>query len=202
MSNRLIIVGAGGHGKVVADNGVKNGYTDIYFVDDCICGKCMGFPIIGRTSEIETMDDGKTDFVLGIGNNDVRKMLAEKYPVNWVKLIHPSAQIAVGVDIGIGTVIMAQAVVNAGAVIGRHCILNTCSVVEHDNVIGDYVHISPRAALGGTVHIGDSTHIGIGANIINNVSVCKDVIVGAGAVVVNDILEQGTYAGVPVRKIR
>ena len=200
--NRLIIIGAGGHGKVIADNALKNGYTDICFVDDRATGKCMDFPIVGTSADIEKLNDGNTDFIIGIGNNAVRKKIAEQYDVNWVSLIHPSAQIAVNVSIGKGTAVMAGAVINACASVGEHCIINTRAVVEHDNVIEDYVHISPNAALGGTVHIGEQTHIGIGATVINNIDVCGNSIIGAGAIIVRNIEDTGTYVGVPARKIK
>lgn len=200
--NRLIIVGAGGYGKVIADIAVKNGYTDINFLDDQMTDNCIGFPVIGKCSEIEAFDDGNTDFIIGIGSNATRKLIAGKYNVNWSVLIHPSAQIAFNASVGKGTVVMAGAVVNACAAIGEHCIINTSAVIEHDNVIKDYVHISPNVALGGTVHIGDRTHIGIGATVINNTEICGDCIVGAGAVVVKDIKDSGIYIGVPARKIR
>ena len=200
--NRLIIIGAGGHGNVVADNALKNGYTDISFVDDNVSGESMGFHIIGTCADLMKFNDGNTDFVIGIGNNEVRKNIAEQYDVNWVTLVHPSAQIAVRTTIGKGTVIMAGAVVNACATVGSHCIVNTCAVVEHDNVLEDYVHISPNVALGGTVHIGESTHIGIGATVSNNINICSHCVVGAGAVVVRDIISCGTYVGVPMRKIK
>lgn len=200
--NRLIIIGAGGHGKVIADNASKNGYTDINFVDDCVIGDCMGFPIIGTSTDIETLNDGQTDFVIGVGSNEVRKAIAERYDVNWVMLIHPSAQIAINVSIGKGTVVMAGAIVNACTTIGKHCIINTAAVVEHDNVIENYTHISPNVALGGTVHIGELTHIGIGATVKNNTDICSDCTIGAGAVVIHDIKKSGTYIGVPVESIK
>lgn len=199
--NRLIIVGAGGHGKVIADNAVKNGYTDICFIDDSLKGECLGFPVIGTVSETESFNDGKTDFVIGIGNNETRKNIAEKFDVNWATLIHPSAKISLNVTIGKGTVVMAGAVVNVCAEVGKHCIINSNAVVEHDNVIGDYVHISPGVALGGTVSIGDCSHIGIGATVINNISVCRNCVIGAGSVVVRNIEAGGKYAGVPARSL-
>ena len=200
--NKLVILGAGGHGKVIADIALKNGYSDICFVDDYARGECMGFPIVGVSSDVESLNNEKTDFVIAIGNNSVRKNIAEKYDVNWVSLIHPSAQIAVNVSIGKGTVVMAGAVINACATVGEHCIINTSSVIEHDNVLENYVHISPKAALGGTVRVGEKTHIGIGATVKNNIDICGDCIVGAGAVVVKNIEVPGTYVGVPVRKIK
>ena len=200
--NRLIIVGAGGHGKVIADNALKNGYTEICFVDDKAAGVCMGFPIIGTCENLEKHNDGCTDFVIGIGNNAVRKLIAEKYDVNWVTVVHPSAQIAVNVSLGKGTVVMAGAVVNACAVIGEHCIINTGAVVEHDNIIGDYVHISPKAALGGTVRVGECSWIGLGAAVRNNIDICDGCVVGVGAAVVKNIEKAGTYVGVPARKLQ
>lgn len=200
--NRLIIIGAGGHGKVVADNAVKNGYTDIQFVDDRATGICMGFPIVGRCADLVRLDDGATDFVIGIGNNTVRQALARKYDVNWVSLVHPSAQIGLQVSIGKGTVVMAGAVINACAAVGEHCIINTGAIVEHDNSIGDYAHISPGTALGGTVQIGALTHVGIGAVVRNNIQICGGSTIGAGAVVVRNIQDSGTYIGVPARKMK
>lgn len=199
--NRLIIIGAGGHGKVVADNALKNGYTDICFVDDVMTGECMGFSIVGICSDLDNLNDGNTDFIIGIGNNKIRKIIAEKYNLNWVTLIHPTAQIGCNVEIGLGSVINAYAVVNPCSRIGEHCIVNTAAIVEHDNIIDNYVHISPNAALGGTVHVGEETHIGIGSTVKNNTDICSDCTIGAGAVVVKNIKEPGTYIGVPIRKM-
>lgn len=197
--NRLIIIGAGGHGRVIADMAMKLGYTEISFLDDNAEGCWMGCSVAGKSCEILSFDDGRTDFVIGIGNNAVRKRIAEQNPVNWVTLIHPSAQIAIDVKLGAGTVVMAGAIINASARVGAHCIINTGAIVEHDNVLGDYVHISPRAALAGTVHIGEATHIGIGAVVRNNLHIIGGCVIGAGAVVVKNIESSGTYIGVPAR---
>lgn len=202
MRNRLVIIGAGGHGKVVADIALKNGYTDIFFADDTTTGKCMDFPIICKISQLADFANDKTDFIIAIGNNEVRKKIAEQYNLNWVTLIHPSAQIGINVEIGVGTVVMANATVNPCSSVGKHCIINTSSVIEHDNVIGDYVHISPKVAIGGTVRIGDGTHIGIGASVKNNTMICNDCVIGVGTVVVKNIDEVGVYVGVPSRKIK
>ena len=198
--NRLVIIGAGGHGKVIADAALKNGYTNICYIDDHATGDVMGFPIIGTSADIERLNDGGTDFIIGIGNNAVRKTIAETYNVNWVSIVHPSAQIAFNAEIGKGTVVMANAVVNVCAAVGNHCIINTGAIVEHDNVIENYAHISPNVALGGTVRIGSLTHVGIGATVKNNTEICSECTIGAGAVVVKNIKELGTYVGVPVRK--
>ncbi len=191
MKNRLVILGAGGHGKVVADIAVKNGYQEIVFLDDNAEGYCLGFPIKGCCEKALKYDDGETDFVIAVGNNEIRKEIAEKYKVNWATLIHPSAQIGLDVKLGQGSVVMAGAVINPSAVIGRHCIINTCAVVEHDNVLEDYVHISPNAVLGGTVYVGERTHVGIGATVKNNIKICESCVIGAGAVVIKQIFRGG-----------
>ena len=198
--NRLIIIGAGGHGKVIADNAVKNGYTNICFVDDHASGSCMGFPIVGRSADLSALDDGVTDFVIGIGNNAVRKEVARKYDVNWVRLIHPSAQIGLHVSIGKGTVVMAGAVINACAAVGEHCIINTGAIVEHDNVIEDYVHLSPGVTLSGTVSVGECSWLGTGTSVINNIKICRNATVGVGSIVIRSIQKEGTYYGIIANK--
>lgn len=198
--NKLIIIGAGGHGKVIADIAVKNGYTDINFVDDHAAGACMGFPIVGKSGLIPALNDGKTDFVIGVGNNEIRKRIAEAYDVNWVTLIHPSAQIGMEVSIGKGTVVMAGAVINVCSGIGKHCIINSGAIVEHDNMLGDYVHISPGAKLSGTVSVGKCTWIGTGTSVSNNIEICDDVVIGVGSVVIRDIKTKGTYYGLVAHK--
>ncbi len=201
MRKRLCIIGAGGHGKVVADIALKMHYDEIVFVDDEKEGACMGLPIVGKTANISFLADDKTEFVLAIGNNRARSRLAKVYSLAWATIVHPSAQIAVGVSIGEGSVVMAGAIVNAETKIGAHCIVNSGAIVEHDNRLADFVHISPGAALGGTVSVGERTHIGLGAKVRNNVTICADCVVGVGGVVVKDIVKCGTYIGVPIREL-
>ena len=200
--NRLCIIGAGGHGRVLADLALKTGYERICFADDNKVGSVLGFDIVGGLDCLEKLNDGKTDFIIGVGDNTQRRCIAQSHKLNWVTLIHPSAQIGINVSIGKGTAVMAGACINTCAFLGEHCIINTCSVVEHDCVLEDFVHLSPSAALGGTVKLGECTHIGIGAAVKNDVSVCRHCIVGAGAAVIKDLKESGTYVGVPVRKIK
>jgi len=198
---KVIIIGASGHAKVIADIVIKSGDKLVGFLDDNIQlpEKVIGYPYLGVISDYAKYADD-CNFVIGIGNNSIRKKIADGMNVKWYTAIHPSAQIAIETVIGEGTVVMANAVINTSARIGMHCIINTASVIEHDNVIGDYVHISPNATLCGTVSIGNKTHIGAGVTVKNNISVCQDVIVGAGGVVVKNIDEQGTYIGVPIKR--
>lgn len=197
--NKLIIIGASGHGKVVADVAVHCGYKDIVFLDnDPEIKNCAGYPVLGpdtMTSELEG------DVFVAVGNAETRKKLMERDANrNFPVLIHPSAVIAEDVKIRDGSVVMAGAVINPGARIGKGCIINTSSSVDHDCMVGDYVHVSVGSHLSGTVAIGTRTWIGAGAIVSNNVDICADCVIGAGAVVIKDIDEPGTYVGVPAKK--
>lgn len=202
MKNDVIIVGAGGHGKVVADTVLLSGDNIVGFLDDNpnIGESFAGFPMLGSVDDFRNYSD--CSFVIAIGDADVReKIVNQLQGVKWYTAIHPTAVISkLDVCIGEGTVIMANVAVNAGAVIGKHCILNTGSIVEHDNQIDDFVHVSVGARLAGTVHVGKRTWVGIGASVRNNLSVCAGCMIGAGAVVVKNIEEVGTYVGVPAER--
>jgi len=201
MKKRLIIIGASGHGKVLLDIALRNEYEVLGFLDDYSeAEEIAGYPILGKTSDAEKYKD-EAGFIVAIGSNVVRKMIAETYDLNWETLIHPQAVIGMGVSIGAGTVVMANAVINPFAEIGKHRIVNTSCVIEHDNRIADYVHISPGAVLAGTVTIEKLTHIGVNAVVRNNVAITSECVVGAGAAVVTNIVEKGIYAGVPARRI-
>lgn len=202
MSNKLVIIGAGGHGKVVADIAAKSGYEIVGFLDENpTIGTCCGYPILGGVEQIVRYRD-ECCFVIAIGSNEARCAIAAQYDVEWTTLIHPAAVVGAGVTIGVGTVVMATAVISPAATVGAHCIINTGAVVEHDSCVGNFVHIAPKVALGGTVCVGDGSQIGIGACVKNNITITENVQVGAGAAVIHSIEESGTYAGVPARRIR
>ncbi len=205
MKNKLIIIGASGHGKVVADIAIKmNKWQSIAFLDDDQTIKTsMGLEVIGTTADAFTYKD-EADFFVAIGSNATREKIQEKLiaeGLNVVSLIHPSAVIGTDVVIGIGTVVMAGVVINCSSRIGKGCIINTSASLDHVNVIEDYVHISPGVNMAGTVKVGKGSWIGIGSIVSNNVNICSGCKVGAGAVVVKDITEPGTYVGVPVRRV-
>lgn len=198
---QLLIIGASGHGKVVADIAELNGYDSILFFDDNDkLKKCGKHSVVGKLLDIDGYDG---DVIVAIGNAKIRERLLENLSErNFPVLIHPNATIASTVKIDRGTVVMAGAVINADAVIGKGVIINTCSSVDHDCIIDNYSHISVGAHVAGTVHIGDRTWIGAGATISNSINICSDCMIGAGAVVIKNINESGTYVGVPVRKIK
>lgn len=198
---RLAIIGASGHGRVIADIAKKNGYSEIVFFDDNeTIHECAGYRVLGKSCAVGTIE---ADVIVGIGNAGVRKRIQESIPdEKLTTLIHPDAVIAEGVVIGAGTVVMAGAVINPGAKIGKGCIINTCSSVDHDCNVGDYVHIAVGSHLCGTVTVGDGTWVGAGAIVSNDVAICPDCMIGAGAVIVKDIDLAGTYIGVPARNTK
>ena len=199
--NNLVIVGASGHGKVIADIAEKVGYTDIVFLDDNpkveLCGI---YKVVGGCKLAAAYKNA--DFVVAIGNTEVRRKIQSELiamGLHIVSLIHPAAVIAPNVKIGDGTVVMAGAVINPCTEIGQGCIVNTCASVDHDCRIGDYVHVSVGAHVAGTVIIGDNTWVGAGATVINNIKITADCMIGAGAVVVKNIESKGIYKGIPAR---
>lgn len=203
MKNKLLIIGASGHGKVVADIAMKmNKWQGIAFLDDDEnIESSMGIEVIGKSSNFTYIND--YDIFVAIGNNEIREEIQnqlEKAGASIPVLIHPDAVLGEQVELMSGTVVMAGVVINCCTRIGKGCIINTGATIDHDNVIEDYVHISPGAHLSGTVKIGKGTWLGIGSIVSNNVNIISGSKIGAGAVVVRGITEPGTYAGVPARR--
>lgn len=205
MKDRLVIIGASGHGKVIADIAKLNGYQEIIFLDDDLSKRKNGlYDVVGTTKDIDKYLE-KYDFIIAIGNNEIRKKITKQLDTKNIiqpVLIHPSAVVDATVTISSGTVVMANTAINADTKIGKGCIINTAATVDHDGNIADFVHLSPGVHIAGTVNIGANTWVATGASIINNLDICNDCIIGAGAVVVKDIKEQGTYIGVPARRIK
>lgn len=200
MSEQVIVIGGGGHAKVVIDCILSAGDRVVGVLDDGldIGNIVLNIPVLGKIEDYIKYTDKQ--FIIAIGSNVVRRRIAENMKVKWYTAVHPRAVVSQYADIGVGTVVMPNAVINAGTSVGEHCIINTGAAVEHDNQLEDYVHISPAASLGGTVSIGKETHIGIGATVKNNIHICDSCIIGAGAVVVKSITESGTYVGIPAHK--
>ena len=199
MKNQIVIIGAGGQGRVVADIARRMGYHQVLFLDDgnaaCAVGKTADYTKYLQDAE----------FFVAIGNAAIRRKIQtmlEENGAQMATLIHPNAVLAEGVVVGGGTAIMAGVVVNPGTVIGKGAIINTCASVDHDCLIDDYAHITVGVRICGTVHIAENTWVGAGATVIQNLSICADCMIGAGAVVVRSITEPGTYLGVPARKVK
>ena len=207
MKQRLLILGASGHARVVAETALFSGITnDLAFVDDANNSVNKGL-VIGRLEfalEVSTKNDFQNAFV-AIGDSKVRATWIHKLVQIGYKLpsiIHPHAWISPSSMIDEGTAIFANASVQANVVIGKGCILNTGCSVDHDCNLGDFVHISPGARLAGSVKVGDQSHIGIGASIIQNIQIGKGVTVGAGAAVIKDLPDGVTAVGVPAEVIK
>ena len=203
MNRGLMIIGASGHGKVVADIAKKMGiYSQISLLDDDLKKGISGYELLGTIAEYEKWKETH-EFIVAIGNCRIRKEIQKKIEKEGriATLVHPNAVIGEGVLLGTGTVVMANAVINSGSMIGKGVIVNTGSTIDHDCRIGDYVHVAPGCHISGTVCIGEESWIGVGSCIINNVNICRECVIGAGATVVADIEKSGTYVGVPAKRI-
>ncbi|GBF73573.1 acetyltransferase [Paenibacillus sp. 598K] len=200
----MLIIGAGGHGKVLADIALKVGsWRQIAFLDDVLYStKQLGLDVIGLSNEAEEYID-EFEVIVGIGNNSIREEMQTKLEIEGAiipSLVHPSATIGSDVTIGSGTVIMAGGVINCCSAIGKGTIVNTGATIDHDCIVESYVHVSPGVHIAGGVTVGARSWLGIGSVVSNNVSITSDSIVGAGAVVVKNILEPGKYLGLPAKK--
>ncbi len=199
---QVIIVGTGGHAKVVADIVLARGDTIRGFLTaDETCRSFLGFPVLGREADARRFPD--CAFVLAIGDPAARARLAEELGgLSFYTAVHPRAIVsALETTLGEGTVVLPNAVIGPCAKIGVHCIVNTAAVVEHDCRLADFVHVAPAAALAGGVSVGKGTHVGIGAAVRQGVSICENCIVGAGAVVTRDLAEPATYVGIPAKRL-
>lgn len=200
----LAILGASGHGRVVADAALKSGHwQEIRFYDDAwpALKNNKHLAIYGDTEKLLGLTE-KPDVIVAIGNNKIRaakQQLLVTQGFNIATVVHPAATIDANAKIGPGSVVMANVVVNSYAQIGEGVILNTAAVIEHDCTIANWVHISPNVALAGEVVIGEYSWIGIGAIVRHQQRIAANVMVGAGAVVVKDITPGQTVVGNPAR---
>lgn len=197
MPEKVIVIGAGGHGRVIADILRSAGREVLGFLDDRAVKK-PGINVLGRIEDAPGYSDS-AEFIIGIGSNKARMEIAGRFAgvLRYTAAVHKNAVIAPGVVPGEGSVVMAGAIVNVGAVIGSHCIINTSASVDHDCVLADFVHLSPGAHLAGNVTLGMGCWLGIGGAVINGVSVCPWCVIGAGGVVIKNLKQPGTYVGVP-----
>lgn len=207
---RLVVYGAGRHGKVVADAALCAGWRVLGFVDedpDKRGAKLFGLGIIGIGLEesIELCERQGARAIVALGDPAQRKRVFDALldrGVGLATVIHPSAVLSRSVSVGRGTVILAGAVVNPDASIGENAIVNTSASVDHDNEIGAHVQVAPGVHLGGTVTVGEGTLIGIGASVRNNITIGEWSVVGVGAVVVKDLPARVVAVGNPARVVR
>lgn len=206
MTGRLLIVGAGGHGKVCAELAMMNYYREIVFVDDEIPAgsTVLDFPVVGKVSELEDLQTEEDEVFVAIGDNrqrrEVFRMVAQS-SARMATLCEPSAIISPSAVIGRGVLLMPRVVVNACAIVREGSILNTGSIVEHDCEVGAFSHVSPGVCLGGGVRVGEDAHLGLGAIVLPNITVGAGSVVGAGCVVNKDLPADVVAVGVPARII-
>lgn len=201
---RLALLGASGHGKVVADTAEACGWQSVVFFDDAWPAMVQNgaWPVEGNTAELLRRLSDFDAVLVTIGDNHIRlaKLMELKAAgARLASLFHPAAVISTYAVVADATVVFAGAVVNAYAQIGMGCILNTGCSVDHDCILAAAVHISPGARLAGGVQVGERAWVGIGASVRQSVRIGCGVVVGAGAAVVADIVDGVTVMGVPAR---
>ena len=203
---RLAILGASGHGKVLADCAELCGWDEVVFFDDAWPAKQHNgrWPILGDTDRLLGALSGFAGVMVAIGNNAIRlnkiKTLLEE-GANLPVLIHPAATVSRYAVLGPGSVVFAGAVVNADCAIGSGVIINTGATVDHDCVLHDCVHISPGSHLAGGVTVGELSWVGIGASVVQLVSIGREATLGAGAVLLSNMPDGVTAVGVPAQVI-
>ena len=213
MNPACVIIGGGGHARVVIDalrvSGAGRPEAVVDAAPDRRGQRVDGVEIVGGDAELAALrSKGITHFVMGIGgagNNQPRRQLFEAalaHGFEPITLIHPSAVVAATATIGPGAQVLARAVVNPGATVGTNVIVNTGAIVEHDCIIGPHVHIASGACLAGGVRVEEGAHIGAGSVTRQGCTIGREAIVGAGAAVVDDVPAKVVVAGVPAVVLR
>lgn len=203
---KILIYGAGGHGKVVLDILLTMGCEVSGFLDadsNKHGNKINGFEVLGDWPYLEK--NKSMGLALGIGNNKIREMIfkqAKNIGVEIVSAVHSSAVISKFAKIGEGVVIMPGAIVNSGCILEDGVVVNTGATVDHDCHLERFSQIWPGAHLAGGIRIGEFSYVGTGAAIIQNLKIGREVIIGAGAAVVSDLPDKVTAVGVPARIIK
>ncbi len=202
----LVLFGAGGHGRVVADAAIAGGVRFLGFLDDVLAAgtQLAEGVVIGGTSELSGLPMPLRGLA-AVGDNRRRAALNDvlsSHGVTLTSLSHPTSVVSPSATLDAGVQLLALCVVNCGAMVGRGTIINTAAVVEHDVVVGEYAHISPNATLLGGARVGAFAQVGAGATVLPGVCVGRGATVGAGAVVIKDVPADETQAGVPARSLR
>ncbi|PGL70326.1 acetyltransferase [Bacillus sp. AFS055030] len=199
----VIVIGNGGHSKVIQEMLTILDYKIIAILDDKCNEQMIENGIVyAPISYLNRLQDDRTKVVIGIGDNNSRNQISKSINISierYLSVIHPSAIVSPSANIGNGTVIMPKAVINANAKIGVHCIINTGAIIEHDNTINNYTHVSPNATLTGNVSLGEGVHVGASATIIPGIKVGHWSIIGAGSTVIDQIPPYKKAVGCPAR---
>jgi sugar O-acyltransferase (sialic acid O-acetyltransferase NeuD family) len=203
MEERVIVIGAGGHAKVVISTLLASGIKIDKIFDDNPekwGSNIFDIEVTGPLSSIDC--NSSTVALTAIGDNKTRRDVVGRFgQLRWITVVHPTAYVHPTVRLGKGTVVFAKAVIQPDTSIGDHCIINTGSTIDHDCLVGNYVHISPGVNLAGEVQLGDGAFCGIGSKVINGIRIGKWATIGAGGVVINDLPEDSLAVGVPAKVI-
>jgi len=208
--NEIILIGGGGHCKSVIDVIETQGKYKIAGVVDRverIGGKVLGYKIIGTDGEIHTIARDYQYFLITIGQihpNNLRFELFQKIKEAGGKLpaiCSPLAYVSKHAEIGEGSIVMHYAMVNAGARVGKNCIINSRALVEHDSTVGNHSHIATGALINGECEVGSFSFVGSGTTLIQGKNIGDNVMIGAGSLLTKNVIESGTYYGIPARKI-
>ena len=208
----IIVIGSSGHAKVVIDCIEKQNKHEIVGLLDRfkeVGTSSFGYKIIGKEEDLPTLikvykiEGG----IIAIGDNFIRytvynKILQNIPQFNFIKVIHPSAQIARNVIIGIGTVILANTTISSEATIGNFCIINNNSSLDHDSKMLNYSSLAPGSSIGGNVKIGLFTAVSLGVKIIHKIIIGKHTVIGTGSTVIKNIPEYVVAYGTPAKVIR
>jgi UDP-perosamine 4-acetyltransferase len=204
---KLVLIGGGGHCKVVVDHLKLLNMDILGILDDdpaALGREILGVKVIGRVDELPTYR-GRVDFtVIAITDPMTRKILDDKCKgasIETIGFIHPKAVISPWANISGKAQVCAGSIINPEAELHDHAIINTGAVVEHDCVVGQYCHIAPGVRLMGKVRIGPLSMIGASATVLQNLTVGGRSVVGAGALVLNNVEEGTKYLGLPARKV-
>jgi sugar O-acyltransferase (sialic acid O-acetyltransferase NeuD family) len=204
MSDAVAIFGTGGFAREVAcllhDLGRGDRIVAFHEPDDVFIGRnLLGVPVLPQSA----FEPNRCRAVVGIGNPAIREKVVRELPAETIfdTLVHPTAVMSQWVDLGEGSVICAGAVLTCQISIGRHCQLNLNTTVGHDCSFGDFCTVAPGTNISGNVEFGSRVDVGTQAAFRQHIRVCDDVVIGMGAAVVKDIVEPGTYVGVPAKKV-
>ena len=193
------IYGASGHSKVIIEILERSGSIIKGLYDDANKKSLFNYSVSNQISMLELQN---VNWIIGIGNNAIRKKIADQNTLNFGIAIDKSSNISKRAQIGRGSVVMPGVSINSSVIIGEHTIINTNSSIDHDCIIGDYTHISPNATLCGSVNVGKGTHIGAGAVIIPGIKIGSWTNIGAGSVIIRDVPDFVTVVGNPGRLIK
>jgi len=195
MKSEYCIYGASGHCKVIIEILETLGCVVRELYDDDADKKHLLGYKVSNHKEILLLPS--ISWIIGVGDNAIRKKIAENHLLNYGLAIHSGANISKRIEVGTGSVIMAGTTINSSTIIGCHAIVNTNSSIDHDCTLHDFVHISPNATLCGGVMVGEGTHIGAGATVIPGIRIGKWAKIGAGSVIIKDVPDDATVVGNP-----